>query len=172
MDNDKFRSTLPGVPPPAPMNGDAAKSGAGLSSPGMSGAGLNEDRDDSNQIISRAGDLASKTFEQAKSLSSSARERLVSEADDKKGKLARKLEEMAQNVETGAMPAVGSEVDELQRKLTGGAAKVMRSVSRKLEEQTTEELISSAGKMIRERPGLFLAGCLAIGFLGGRMLRR
>jgi hypothetical protein len=152
MDNDKLGTT-------PPLVSDASVPPAGA-------------RGEANQILSRAGDLASQTVEQARSLGASARERLLHEADDKKGRLARTLDELAGNVESGKLPEVGGEIDELQRKLTGGAARAMRSVSRKLEEQSTEELIASAGRAIRQRPGLFLAGCLAIGFLGGRMLRR
>ena len=122
-----------------------------------------------NQLVSRAGDLASQTLEQAQRLGSSAKERLVQEADDKKAKVARKLEDFAESMdELGTNP----QADPLQQKVVGGAARAMRSVSRALDENSTEELIASAGRAIRRRPGLFLAGCVALGFLGGRMLRR
>ena len=93
----------------------------------------------------------------------------MQEADDKKAKVARKLEDFAESMdELGTNP----QADPLQQKVVGGAARAMRSVSRALDENSTEELIASAGRAIRQRPGLFLAGCVALGFIGGRLLRR
>jgi hypothetical protein len=120
-----------------------------------------------NQIVSRAGELAGQTVEQAQRLGATARERLVQEADDKKGRVARRLGQLADDVE-----GLGGSDDDLQKRLVGGAAQAMRRVSRTLEERSTEELLASAGRSIRRHPGLLLAGCVALGFLGGRLLKR
>ncbi len=124
-----------------------------------------------NEIAVRAGEIASQTVEHAQRLGTAARERLLRTADEKKDSLARGLESLAGNIdELGNR--VGGGAEDLQRRAVDGAAGAVRGLSRALDGRSTEELIDEAGRQIRQRPGLFLAGCVALGFLGARLLRR
>jgi hypothetical protein len=122
-------------------------------------------------IKSRAGDIASAGLEEAKKLTSSTRDRVFREADEKKQLLIEKLETFADDLEKMGGEGEGEEED-VQQRLVGSAAKTLRSLTRTLGDSSTEELVTAAGRKVRERPGVFLAACLAIGFVGGRMLRR
>jgi hypothetical protein len=125
---------------------------------------------DANEVASRAGEIARGGLEQARRLTSSTRDRMFRTADEKKGLLTGKLDELARNIDDLGHKAGGD--DELPRKLVDGASRALRSVQRTLDERSTEELLDEAGRQIRQRPGLFLAGCLALGFMGARLLRK
>lgn len=123
-----------------------------------------------NEIASRAGDIARSGLEQAKRLTSSTRERVLRAADEKKGLLTDKLDELARNV--GELGEKAGDEGELPRRLVDGASRALRSVQRTLDGRSTAELIDEAGRQIRRRPGWFLASCLALGFVGARLLRK
>lgn len=123
-----------------------------------------------NELTARAGDLAQQGMEQARRLTSTTRDRVFRAADEKKGLLTGKLDELARNVDELGQKA-GDE-GELPRTLVDGASRALRNVQHALDTRSTQELIDEAGRQIRQRPGLFLASCLAVGFIGARLLRR
>lgn len=123
-----------------------------------------------DELASRARDLAHGGMEQARRLTSSTRERVFKTADEKKGLLTGKLDELARNIDELGQKAGGE--DELPRKLVDGASRALRNVQHALDTRSTEELIDEAGRQIRQRPGLFLASCFAVGFIGARLLRK
>jgi hypothetical protein len=127
--------------------------------------------EDKNEIAARAGELATQSIEHAQRLGTAARERLLRGADERKDSLARGLDGLAKNIDEIGERA-GGEPEDLQRRAVDRAAQAVRSVSRALSERSAEELIDEAGRQIRQRPGVFLAGCVALGFLGARLLRR
>lgn len=55
--------------------------------------------------------------------------------------------------------------------LVDNAAQLIHRVSDRLERGSTEELVREAQAQIRQRPGVFIVGCVAIGFLAGRFLK-
>jgi hypothetical protein len=150
--------------PSSPVVDDDAASGA----PAEAGK---PDAPIENEIASRASEIASDTVEHAQRLGSAARERILRTADEQKQSLAEGLEGLARNIDDVGGRA-GGDLEDLQRRAAGGAARALRSVSRALSERSAEELLDEAGRQIRRRPGLFIASCVALGFLGARLLRR
>ncbi len=124
-----------------------------------------------NDITARAGEIASETVEQAQRLGATARERLYRGADERKQTLVRGLDQLAHNIDELGVKSE-EEAGDLPVRIAGSAADALRRVSRSLSSQSTEELIDAAGRKIRERPGMFLVGCVALGYLGARLLRR
>ena len=83
--------------------------------------------------------------EQTSRLADAAKQRVLSTADDKKGQFA----------------------EQIGARLGGW----LREVQNALETRSTEDLLRSFGKKVEEHPGAFIAGCLALGFLGARLVR-
>jgi hypothetical protein len=123
-----------------------------------------------NDLKARAGGVMSSAVDEAKRLTSTTRERLMRNADEKKQTVAERLDDYARRVEENVNR--GGDEEGLERQVMDAAAQTLRSVARSLSDHSTEEMIDIAGRKIRERPGLFLAGCVALGFLGARLLRR
>ncbi|KFE61947.1 hypothetical protein [Hyalangium minutum] len=107
------------------------------------------------------------TKEQGKRLAGVTRERVYQQVDSKKGEVLQRLHGLADTLQgagkEGNLGAAQSLVD--------SAAQVIHRVSDRLERGSTEELVRDAQAQIRQRPGVFIAGCLAIGFLAGRFLK-
>jgi hypothetical protein len=158
------------------MNNDRVQSGPGTTGarvgdlPSSTAPAGAEADQTPNEITSRAREIAHGGLEQAKRLSSATRERVFRTADERKGQLSDKLDELARNIDELGEKA-GAQ-GELPRKLVGGASRALRSVQHTLDNRSTEELIDEVGRQIRRRPGMFLASCLAVGFIGARLLRK
>lgn len=154
MNDDNFRGTT-SLNPPTANPGDRM------------GAGGRESR---NPLTDRVGEVASQGLQQAKDLGATTRVRVLREVDQRKDALAQRLEKLAGSIDDVAL-RTGLQ-DDLQTHVVDRAARTVRNVSQALSTHTTSELFTAAGQKVRERPGLFLAGCLAMGFLGARLLRR
>ena len=102
--------------------------------------------------------------EDIRRMGGAARRRLISEADRRKGAIASRLEQLADSLENS--PTSGPE-----GKLIGSAASFARNASSQLRNRSSEDLLSSLEQGFRDRPGVALAGCVALGFIGGRLLR-
>jgi hypothetical protein len=96
-----------------------------------------------------------------------ARERAYYMADERKGDLAERLDSFADELAKVGGGAGGEQVD----KLAGKAADVIRRASSTLREHTSEELFERVEREVRARPGIVIAGCIALGFLGARLLK-
>lgn len=108
---------------------------------------------------------------QARRLTDAVKERALATSEEKKsdvsehvGALAEKLDEIARRNDT----------DEpgMEDQLLDRGVRMLRSVQRTLDDNSTEELIAKAEQRIVERPGLVIAGCLAAGFLAARLVRK
>jgi len=99
-----------------------------------------------------------------------ARSRLMKNADRRKGYLASEIENFA-----GTLDNVAGNLDERglgsQSRYASSAASAVRSVSRTLREKSSEDLAYAARRQFEARPGVFLAGLFALGFLGARFLK-
>jgi hypothetical protein len=105
--------------------------------------------------------------EQVKQLSGVARGRVYSQVDSRKGELVKGLQGLVSTLET----ASNNEEAAMVRPLLTGAVGLLRKTSDRLENGTTEELLADAQAQVRQRPGLFIAGCVAVGFALGRFIK-
>ncbi|QDE66932.1 MULTISPECIES: hypothetical protein [Myxococcus] len=105
--------------------------------------------------------------EQAKQLGSAAKEHLYRQVESRRGDVAKGMRGLVSTLESI------SDRDEAKvaRPLLGSAAGLLRRTSDRLENETTEELLADAQTQVRERPGLFIAGCVAAGFVLGRLIK-
>jgi glycerate kinase len=103
--------------------------------------------------------------EQAKRISGSLKERALSAADGHKGQLADGLHKLAGNLEH-------EKVEGPAGQLIGYATSAAERAASALESNSAEELFAQSSAQVKARPGLFIAGCLGLGFLGARLLRK
>ncbi|HUQ08440.1 MAG TPA: hypothetical protein VM261_38380 [Kofleriaceae bacterium] len=108
---------------------------------------------------------------QARRITDAVKERAFATTEDKKtavsghvGALAEKLDGIERS---GDMMEPGLEDQLLDR-----GVRMLRGLQRTLDDNSTEELIAKAEQRIAERPGLVIAGCLAVGFLAARLVRK
>jgi hypothetical protein len=101
---------------------------------------------------------------EARNLGNAVRERAINTTEKQRqyftgeiGDIARRLEELG---------------DGQGGDLAHKAAGWVRRLEQTLGEHSTEELLDLAGQRVKERPGLFLAGCFAAGFGVARLLRK
>lgn len=113
------------------------------------------------------GGIAQAGKEQVKKLGGVTRGRVYEQVDSRKGELVKGIQGLASTLEDASRKDDAAMV----RPLLDGAAGVLRKASDRLENGTTEELVRDAQSRVRERPGLFIAGCVALGFAFGRMIK-
>lgn len=105
--------------------------------------------------------------EQAKRLGGATRERVLSEADHRKGALVEQLRGVVSSLES-----LSKETDSaIPQRLLRGATDILRQACETVEGRSTSDLLQEAQGSIRQRPGAWIAGCLAAGFLAGRLLK-
>lgn len=105
--------------------------------------------------------------EQAKQLGSAAKERVYHQVESRRGDVAKGMRGLVSTLESIS----GRDEAKVARPLLGSAAGLLRRTSERLENETTEELLADAQTQVRERPGLFIAGCVAAGFVLGRLIK-
>ena len=116
---------------------------------------------------SRGEGIAEAGKEQVKRLGGVTRERVYQQVDGKKGELVQSLHGLADSLQ-----GVGKDGNlGIAKPLVDSAIHAIHRVSDRLERGSTEELIRDAQTRIRQRPGIFIAGCVAIGFFAGRILK-
>lgn len=105
--------------------------------------------------------------EQVKRLGGITRERVYHQVDGKKEQLVKSLHGVRETLEgLGKDSNLGA-----AKPLVDNALRVLHRVSDRLENGSTEDLVRDAQAQIRQRPGLFIAGCIALGFFAGRFLK-
>jgi hypothetical protein len=102
----------------------------------------------------------------ARRVGSAFRERAFREVDKRRQDFANRLDGLASNFEKTSGDRQGPETQ-----FTKGAARVARKAAGVLRERSAEQMVNIAEQQVRDRPGLFLAGCAALGFVGGRVLK-
>jgi hypothetical protein len=99
--------------------------------------------------------------EQVRRLGEAMRDRALKAGEQRREKLAGQVGRVAERLED-----LGDE------QWSRRAAKMVRRLEDSLERNSAEDLLHIAEQRIRERPGLFLAGCFALGFGAARLLRK
>jgi hypothetical protein len=106
-------------------------------------------------------------WEEARHLSEAVRDRAFKTGDERRQQLASEAGRIAERLEELAARDGGEPLVYAQR-----AADFVRRLENTLQAHSTEELLHLAEDRIRRRPGLFLAGCFAVGFGAARLLRK
>jgi hypothetical protein len=138
--------------------------GESLSSPPGGAAGFGSQQGYSSQGTWEAGGPSPHGKEDVRRFGSAARRRILSEADRRKSTIADRLEGFANSLENNR--SSGPEGQFLDQ-----AARMARNASSTIRNRSSEDLLGNVEQGFRDRPGAFLAGCLALGFIGGRLLR-
>src|SRR5689334_317721 len=96
--------------------------------------------------------------EQVRRLGEAARDRVMKSGEERRTQIVDRIGQIAERLEEVAAPDGGESNQYVQR-----AAEYVRRLERTLGQHSTEELLGLAEERIRQRPGLFLAGCFALG---------
>lgn len=108
--------------------------------------------------------------QQARRLGDAVKQRAIATSEGKKTALADQLGSLVQKLE-GIAGHEGSEAGMPNQFIDRGIA-MLRRFQSTLSDNSTQELIQKAEQQVKARPGLFIAGCLALGFFGARLVRR
>jgi hypothetical protein len=136
--------------------------GSGIQSSGYAGSTGNfSGQGDHSPGIAQAGK------EQVKRLGGITKDKVYHQVDGKKEQLVKSLHGI-----TGTLESLGKDSNlGPAQPLIDNALRVIHRVSDRLEHGSTEELVREAQTQIRQRPGVFIAGCVALGFLAGRFMK-
>lgn len=116
---------------------------------------------------SQSDGIAQAGKEQVKRLGGITRERVYHQVDSRKGEFIKSLSGLADTLQSAGRSGNLGPV----QGLVDGCVQVIHKVSDRLERGSTEELVRDAQARIRQRPGMFIAGCVALGFFAGRLLK-
>jgi hypothetical protein len=108
--------------------------------------------------------------ERAQRLASTIKERALATTETKKGVLSEEVGALAQKLDEIATHDEGEA--RLHEQVASRGARIFRRLQTALQEHSTEDLLARAEQQIKARPGLVIAGCLALGFIGARLVRR
>lgn len=137
--------------------------GSGIQSSGYvtGSTGSFSGQSDQSSGIAQAGK------EQVKRLSGITKDRVYHQVDGKKEQLVKSLHGIV-----GTLESMGKDKNlGAAQPLVDNALQVIHRVSDRLENGSTEDLVRDAQTQIRQRPGVFIAGCVALGFFAGRFLK-
>lgn len=110
--------------------------------------------------------ISSAGKEQVKRFTGVTRDRVYHQVDDRKEDLIKGIQGFVSTLENASKNADG-----LSQQVLQGAVGYIRKFSDRIENGTTEELVTEARQFIREKPAPFFAGCIAVGFLAARLLK-
>jgi hypothetical protein len=116
-------------------------------------------------------DTAHPVVEQARRLTDAVRQRAMTTSEDKKNVLSEHVSTLADKLDGIARPSDGSEPGIDDRLIERGTG-LLRRFEKVLDENSTKELLTKVEAQIKARPGLFIAGFLALGFMGARLVRK
>jgi len=115
----------------------------------------------------QAEGIAQAGKEQVRRLGGITKDKVYHQVDGKKEQLVKSLQGIVGTLESMGK---GGNLGPAQP-LLDNALGVIHRVSDRLENGSTEDLVRDAQTQIRQRPGVFIAGCVALGFLAGRFLK-
>jgi hypothetical protein len=119
----------------------------------------------------QSGDLRNELRDDAQKLTSSATERLHSEAEQRKGPAVEQARSVASALDRAAQDLGGGQSPAWLKSLfEQGAAQIQR-LADTVEQKDSRELIDDIRQMARTNPTTFLATCAAAGFAASRIFR-
>ena len=117
--------------------------------------------------VDEAKQLTSEAGQQAKQVLSDARQQLQAKADEEARRLAGAIDDLSGQLRT--MAAAGQAG--LARDLMAQAADGARRMAQHLQQGGLDRTLSDARRLARNRPGTFLLGAAAAGFVAARVAR-
>jgi vacuolar-type H+-ATPase subunit H len=126
-------------------------------------------RQTAETAMEQAGQVADEAKNQAKQLIDQAREQVTTTGVQQKDRAASGLRSIADEL-TGMVNGEGSQSG-VAADLARQASDYVRNAADMLENREPAELLQEVRRFARQRPGTFLLGAAAIGFLGGRLTR-
>jgi len=118
----------------------------------------------------QAGEVAGEAMSQARMLLDQTREQVTQQGAAQQERAASGLRTLADELQ-GMISGEGVQQEGLATDLARQAAERIRTAADTLENRQPGELLDEVRRFARRRPGAFLLGAAAIGFLGGRMTR-
>ena len=112
--------------------------------------------------------LAERGVEEGKRLGYALRSRALRSFDRKREELISRLQSLSERVERD-MPAQGDGNPEAR--FITDAARYTRGLASRIERYDAQELIDEVAERVQQRPALFIAGGITLGFLLARVLR-
>jgi hypothetical protein len=122
---------------------------------------------DKSPMAAKAADIAHAGKERVKELGGITRERVYEQVDGRKSELVQGLHDLTSTLEKASRDIPSG----FARQAVDSAVGFINKTTDRIENETTAELLSDAQDRIRERPALFVAGCVALGFFAGRFLK-
>jgi hypothetical protein len=118
----------------------------------------------------QAGEVAGEAMSQARMLLGQTREQVTQQGLAQQERAASGLRSLADELQ-GMLSGEGVQQEGLVTDLARQASERIRSAADTLENRQPSELLEEVRRFARRRPGAFLLGAAAIGFLGGRVTR-
>jgi hypothetical protein len=112
------------------------------------------------------GEMATQGREQVKKFGGMARDAMFYRADSQKKALVQNIQGFLSTLENAS-----KESDGPVKQVLDSATGYIRQFSDRIENGSTEELLQDARVVVREKPAVFFAGCVAIGFLAARIFK-
>lgn len=141
--------------------------------PGSGGSTAEAAKEQAGAVASTAKEqtkaVAADAKAEARRLAEETRHRLRTQAAEQKSRLAETMRDVSyqlQGVARGEAPPQGLVAD-----VTRQAADTTAQLARQLEAKQPEDLLDDVRRFARQKPGMFLLGAMAAGFVTGRLLR-
>ena len=127
-----------------------------------SGVVDNQTQDRLNQVVDQAQDTAGHVTQQAKQQATTQLGSQKDRAIDSLVTVAQALRQTSQHLHQQEQGMIAGYVDQV--------AERVESVTNHLRSRDVLQLLSETQDLARRRPGLFIGGAIALGFVGGRFL--
>ena len=108
---------------------------------------------------------------QARRLADAVKERAITTSEDRKDQLSQQVSTLVQKLDDATRHADATSQN-LPEQLVDRGISVLRKLQTTLAENSAEELLAKAEQRFRAHPGAVIAGCVALGFIGARLVRK
>jgi hypothetical protein len=162
-------TTSGGIPPTTPTSTDSTRDVAKEEARSVAQDAVETTKQTAETAKQQAGEVANEAMSLARQLFDQTREQLSSQGTAQQEKAASGLRTLADELTgmaSGTSPQEGLATD-----LARQAAQRIQTAADFIENRQPAELLDEVRSFARRRPGAFLLGAAAIGFLGGRLTR-
>jgi hypothetical protein len=162
-------STPGGTPSSPPSSDTSTRDVAKEEAAGVAQDAVESGKQTAQTAKQQAGEVAGEAMSQARMLLEQTREQVTSQGSAQQEKAASGLRSLAD--ELSGLASGNVQQEGLATDLARQAAERVRTAAEFIEGRQPGELLEEVRRFARRRPGTFLLGAAAIGFLGGRLTR-